>query len=100
MRINFKGKPLSVNLLNASDMRDNHGLYLPDKRKIYISKALGTKKRASILMHELTHHAIEIAGLTGIIGEELEEKICNAMEIYGKILIDNRGLLEEIIKGE
>lgn len=53
-----------------------------DKRKIRISADLSEADQWEFLFHEITHAALNLAGVADIIGEPAEEGVCRAIQ-YG-----------------
>jgi len=99
MKVRIKGKNIPIIRTKASEMNkcDAHGLYFPDLKKIWIKNSLGKRRFARVLMHELIHAAIDGHNLIGLIGAELEERICLAAEDIGTLLLD-KNLIRFIVK--
>jgi hypothetical protein len=78
----FKCPYGDLSILSAEDLQNASGLYNDSKATISILKDLVPEVEKRVLLHELAHHMLYWGGLRNVIGEAVEEQVCDAFSVF------------------
>lgn len=73
-------------VIERKPLKDEHGYYLHDSRKIVLDTGLKGPLVWSVLLHEIIHAYLGVSGVSEILTLEQEEAICRAVENMADIV--------------
>ena len=78
----------TITIEHRKPKKETVGEYNIHNRTIYLNNNLKGDEAIRVLVHEMQHAALNIAGITDLISEEIEEALCTIAESYYTDLLE------------